>query len=560
MRRLFFAASLLLAFTSLGSFEPQRLYQSRNPDLGVVYRPSSIPWDAKQWKDIFNDPNPPMGWAVLPIGNESCSAITRSWLNSVKAKGLQPALLLDPFLSASTIKKTIDCAAPLGIKRAMLDEYVSYHWHNLKEPMCGILADVRSIYGYVKNKYPGFEFDLDDTWGTWMVALARGQSDSCGAYPYFQVDSAGISVLSKYGDPSQGTCGHPTASEMQEQLIDLKPTVRDYARAGKIFVWPLNRNWYPGDDEQVLQLYRQLKPVFGWNPFLLFGPTTTVALEDNWSYLGASPGRTCPPSNYNWYLPAREYLIRIQEGRATTLSLKGPIQTSTGVNSIFTGQLKAASGLSNAQVQFQIVPPEGSLQHFTTTVTAPSHAYLAFVGLHVNSKLPNDIRGAADFRLQRAQLFQKGSTKNLLPNSEFNSGLSSWVLLSSGSANVITDGSEKSLSVVASRNQSVVLSSLPIIVVPGRTYTVNFDAQVFQESRNNACFYLTWNDPSSVPAHTLFLRWPGRQTMATASTDATGHFAFSWQPSLHGNYSLFAFFAGTRGYQPSITSSRLLVK
>lgn len=561
MRRLlFFAASLILAWTSFASLESQRVYQARNPDLGVVYRPSSIAWDAKQWKSIFSDPAPPMGWAILPIGNESCGAITRSWLDSVKAKGLQPALLLDPFLSANTIKKTVDCAVPMGFKRAVLDEYVSYHTNTLREPLCSVLADVRSMYGYIKNKYPTFDFGIDDNWHTWMVTLGRGQADACGAYPYFQVDSTGISVLSKYGEPAQGMCGHPTADEMREQLVDLKPTVRDYARTGNIFVWELNRNWYPGEDEEVLQFYRQMKPILGWTPFLLFGPTTNVALQDNWSYLGTSLGRSCPGSNYNWYLPAREYLIRIEEGRATSVNIKGPSQTVIGTSSIYTGQLKTASGLAQASVQFQVVPPPGSLQHFSATVTAPSRAYLAFVGVRVNTKLPNDIRGSADFRLQRAQLFQSGSTRNLLPNSDFNSGLSSWVLLSTASAGVISDGAEKSLSVQASRSQTVTLSSLPVIVIPGRTYTVNFDAQIFTESRNNACFYITWNDPGSSPARPLFLRFPDRQTLATATTDGSGRFAFRWQPAFKGPYNLFAFFPGTRNYVPSIASTSVFVK
>src|SRR5687767_8740869 len=87
-------ASLLMA---AGRPNDRVTYKSGNPEFGIVYRP--INWDRQQWEEIFRDPAPPAGWAVMPVGRESCSALTSWWLDGVRKKSLRPAVLLGPFLT-----------------------------------------------------------------------------------------------------------------------------------------------------------------------------------------------------------------------------------------------------------------------------------------------------------------------------------------------------------------------------------------------------------------------------------------------------------------------------
>ena len=97
---------------------------------------------------------------------------------------------------------------------------------------------------------------------------------------------------------------------MEEQLIDLKPTVKDYSKTGRIFVWQLNQNWYPGG-KKVLQLYRWMKPVHGWDRFMLFGPTTEHPTEEGRTDNAAGGSENCNSAGFEWFLPAREYLHKI---------------------------------------------------------------------------------------------------------------------------------------------------------------------------------------------------------------------------------------------------------
>jgi hypothetical protein len=181
MRWTLFLPLLILAALLIGASGPeQRLaYKARNPELGIVYNPRT--WDQTQWDQVFNDPNPPAGWAIMPLGTESCSGITSWWLDGVRNQNLRPAILLDPFLTKQQIQSTIDCAYRLGIRRAILDEYISYHHKNLNQNLCAVISDTRDIYQNTKAKYPGMQVDIDDNWQTWMIDLGQGQDGaSCG--------------------------------------------------------------------------------------------------------------------------------------------------------------------------------------------------------------------------------------------------------------------------------------------------------------------------------------------------------------------------------------------
>ena len=530
---------------------------SLDRELGVVYRPPVVSWDARQWSAVFADPAPPMGWAVLPVGKEGCAAVNQAWLNSAKRKGLKLAILFTPFLEPSDFIRTVDCASRLGFTRAVMDEYISYQTRNNGRPLCTVLSEVRSIYSTVKRKHPSFELGINDQWHTWMVDLARGQNDACGGYPHFRYDLTGISVLSKYGNPAQGTCNHPTAAEMEEQLIDLKPTVKDHSRTGRIFVWQLNLNWYPGG-EDVLQLFRSMKAVYGWDRFPLFGPTTESPTEANWGYNTRGGAENCTSAGFEWLLPARRYLARIIQGQRTTVSLQAP--ANAGRNSTVTVSGRLSPATSNT-VELQAIPPPGAPQSFRMQIRSPSNAFFALVGVRVNAQLPNPIRAPAQFSVQRVRMFQTGATRNLVINSEFDDGLRNWIVSGNGGVGVAAEGSEKSLSVSSSAGQSVsVTSLLPIIVSGGRDYTIQFDARVFQESRNGAYFYVSWGRTEEIRRDRMFVSFAPRQTVASATARPDGVFQFNWTPAEIGVHSLFAYFRGTRAYQPAIATAQVNVQ
>lgn len=541
---------LLLAFPAVPE---TNTYPALNPDLGVVYRPPSVQWDATQWDEVFRDQAPPMGWAVLPVGNEGCGAVNKTWLSNVKKKHLKLALLFAPFVSATTMQKIVDCAVPLGFTRAVSDEYVSYQTKSLNRPLCTVISEVRDTDAYIKGRYPTFEFGIDDNWGAWMTQLREG-SNTCGTYPYFHVDLAGISVLSKYGNPSQKTCGHPTVPEMVEQIDDLSPVVRPYSRSGHVFVWELNQNWYPGG-EDVLQFFRQLKPIHRWDPFLLFGPTTDTPREENWGYTSTGQAESCGAADYEWYLPARDYLVRISEGRQTSLSLQATSPIPHGGFTSITGNINAGQG---ENVQLQIKPANSALQRFSATVTAPSNARIAFIGARINSQLPAAIKGPGEFQLDRAQLFRTGSTTNLVFNSDFNDGFAGWLVVSAQPASIVNNAGEKSLHARASATQSVLVTSLPIPITGGRSYTINFDASILQEARNSGYFYISWNTlTSEISRARLFMKYPDRQTVKSTLTASDGTFHFNWTPPGPGSFSLFAFYPGTPAHRPAIASTRV---
>jgi hypothetical protein len=540
---------LLATSVSVADTLQETSYQSLNQELGVVYRPPSVPWDGQQWDAIFQDPAPPMGWAVLPVGAERCGAIMNTWLNNARRKNLRLAIVFTPLISTEDMRRTIDCAIPLGFRRAVVDEYISYQTINKGRPICTVISELRSLSTGVKQRYPSFEFFVNDNWHAWMIYLARGQSPNCGAYPHFRVDMAGVSVLSKYKNPLSGGCDHPTSQEMIEQLIDLKPTLKDYSRTGRVFAWQLNQNWYPGG-ERVLQMFRQLKAAYGWERFFLFGPTTDHPTTDNWGYNTRGRSENCASRDLEWYLPARQYLIRIGEGTKPSLTLTAPTNVSRGSVVPVRGRIATGTGLRTGGIELQYIPPSGSPQSFTKQIVAPSNAFLAFVGVRVNAQLPNPIKGPAHFWVQRAQLFEAGSSDNKVTNGEFDNGLNLWLSTSSARVGVITSGSEKSLEVQSTATQNASITSSPISVRGGRTYIVNFDARIFTESRNGAYFYVSWNNPGEIRKDRMFASFPLKQTLAATSSGADGRFQFSWQPTEPGIYQLFTFFKGTRLYQP----------
>jgi len=551
-------AVISLAAFLLASFAPSATtYRVRNPELGIVYRPSD--WDLQQWEEVFRDPNPPMGWVLVPLGQESCKAITSWWRTNAQNRGFKLGIVLDPFLTETEIKKTIDCAAPLGIKRAVLDEYVSYHTKNLGRPLCTVLSELNSIIHYVDKKYPAIQFAYDDNWQTWITTLGRGQADNCGSYPYFKADVAGISVLSKYGNPSTGTCGHPTAEEMEEQLIDLKPVVRDHSKSRKTFVWQLNQHWYPGENN-VLQLFRQMKRVFGWQRYFLFGPTVDNAQQGNWGYNTGASRNGCFQSGFHWYLPAREYLIQITEGVRSKIRLKGPGSATRGAPVSFSGTIESArKGVQVNRIELQIRPQADALQTFTRDLVAPPKAFFALLGVRVNTQWSYSINESAQFLLDRAQLFQKGSTKNLIPNSDFDNNLDFWFSISTAPVTVVTNGSEKSVSAISSKQQTISLTSSPAFVIPGRSYTVRFDARILQEARANGYFFVSWYLTSEIRRDRIFMTSPVRRTVAATSSNPNGSFSFDWQFADPGSYVVSALFPGSQSFQPSLDSRGIVV-
>jgi len=468
-------------------------------------------------------------------------------------------IVLDPFLTETEIKNTIDCAAPLGIKRAVLDEYVSYQIKNLGRPPCTVLSELRSIISYVDKKHPSIQFAYDDNWQTWITILGRRQNDSCGSYPYFKADVAGISVLSKYGNPSQGTCNHPTEQEMEEQLIDLKPVVHDYSKSRKIFVWQLNQHWYPGEDD-VLQLFRQMNRVFGWQRYFLFGPTVDNAQQGNWGYTTRASRNGCFQSGFHWYLPAREYLIQMSEGSKSIIRLQGPGSAVRGTSVSFSGTIESArNGIQVNRIELQIRPQADALQTFTRDLIAPPKAVLAVVGVRVNAQLVHNINGPAQFLLDRAQLFRTGSSNNQILNSDFDRNLDDWVLLSTTPVTVVTNGTEKSVSASSSAQQTISLTSTPAVVIPDQSYTVRFDARILQEARNNAYFFVSWLSTSEIRRDRIFMTSPVRQTVAVTSSHPNGSFLFNYQFADPGGYVVSALFPGSKGFQPSLNSRSIVV-
>src|SRR3990172_4910362 len=150
--RLFCLASVILVTTPLVSAPSYRTF---NPELGIVYTVTD--WDNKQWNALFGDPAPPVGWAIVPVGNGGCKAINPALLKNAKAQGFDTGLMIDPFVSAADTKKSIDCAVPYGIQRVILDEFVSYQTTNLKRSLCTVLSEVKDIYQYTKQRYPLLE-------------------------------------------------------------------------------------------------------------------------------------------------------------------------------------------------------------------------------------------------------------------------------------------------------------------------------------------------------------------------------------------------------------------
>ncbi len=551
-------AVISLAVFLLASFAPSATtYRVRNPELGIVYRPNN--WDLQQWDEVFRDPNPPMGWVIVPIGRESCSAITSWWRSNAQDRGFKTGILLDPFLTDTEIKKTIDCAVPLGIKRAMLDEYVSYHIKNLGRPVCTVLSELRSIINYVDNRYPSLQFAYDDNWQTWITILGPGQSDACGSFPYFKADVAGISVLSKYGNPSQNTCDHPTAQEMEEQLIDLKPVVKAYSKSRKIFVWQLNQHWYPGQNE-TLQLFKQMKRVFGWQRYFLFGPTVDNAQQGEWGYNTRASRNGCFPTGFHWYLPAREYLIQLSEGAKSKIRFQGPGSAPRGTPVSFSGTIESGgNGIPVNRIELQIRPQADALQTFTRDLVAPPKAVYAVIGARVNTQLIHNINDPAQFLLDRAGLFRKGSTTNLIPNSDFNNNLDFWFSISTAPVTVVTNGTEKSVSAICSKQQTISLTSTPAVVIPGRTYTVRFEARILQEARANGYFFVSWNQVSEIKRDRIFMTAPTRRTVAITASRPNGSFFFDYPFADSGGYVVSALFPGSSSFQPSLDSRGIVV-
>ena len=559
-RSMCFLLCLLTPFLFGAGSSTQSIYQDRNPELGIVYRPVS--WDKQQWDEVFRDPAPPAGWAMIPIGRESCTALTSWWLNGVRNKGMRPAALMDPFLTKQEIEKTIDCAVPLGVRRIVLDEYISYHTKNLNRNLCTVINEARDIYQNAKRKYPGLELGINDNWHIWMVDLSKNQAASkCGgSYPYFQYDQTGVSVLSKYGNPATGQCGRPTAAEMREQLIDLRRTVSDYSRTGKIFAWQLNQHWYPQGLE-TLMLFREMKKLYGYNRFFLFGPTTNDDFYGNWGYNETANRQGCSPGGYNWYLPARDYLVKLIEGKKAQIDLNHPSVGST--NSVVSIQGKIHSGTQGVAVnnlQLLVTPQADSLQRFERELTSPPNARIALIGIRVNLQQQHKIKGAARFILERVLFSRTGSSNNLVLNSEFDRGLQDWVVLGTGSVKAEASGSENYLHGSSTINQSISVTSIPVFVTPNRSYKLRFDARIFEEARNNGYFFVSWYTTKEVRRDYFHMKFPEPTVVAKTNSGSSGNFNFQWKPSDPGFYSVAGFFPGSSAYQPTFRNSHIQIQ
>jgi hypothetical protein len=294
-------------------------------------------------------------------------------------------------------------------------------------------------------------------------------------------------------------------------------------------------------------------------PFLLYGPTSSNDGLVNWGYRSKGAGENCAQNRFEWYLPARDYLIRIREGKKTFLTLQGPGTVSRDSTVQLQGQIRTTTGIRGSNVELQIIPPVGSKQFISKEVVAPVGARLAFVGVRVNDQVRLNVKGSADLLLNLVQLFEKGKDHNLIENPDFNDGLSKWISISNASVSVVSDGSDKAVRIQSNSHQSVSITSVPILVFPGRSYTINFHTKLFSESRNNGYFFIGWNSIDEIRRDRFFLKFPDRQTVAAAILRQDGNFAFSYQPTEPGIYKLFAFFPGNRVYQPAITQFLLNV-
>jgi hypothetical protein len=241
------------------------------------------------------------------------------------------------------------------------------------------------------------------------------------------------------------------------------------------------------------------------------------------------------------------------------MELSGPSFVSRDSIVNLSGRITAGSGLQTGGIELQYIPPAGSPQSFRREITAPSGAILAFVGIRVNRELPNPIKGPAHFSVQRAQLFETGSNDNKVNDGEFNHGTDGWLIVGSTPVRAVTNGSEKSIEVDAAANQQTQITSSPIRVKSGRNYIVNFDARIYTEARNNAYFFISWNKPAEIRRDRMFMDFPLQQTLIATSSGPDGRFQFTILPTEVGRYQLFAFFKGSRSFQPAQASINLNV-
>jgi len=182
------------------------------------------------------------------------------------------------------------------------------------------------------------------------------------------------------------------------------------------------------------------------------------------------------------------------------------------------------------------------------------------LGARVNLELLHKIYGSTRFDLSQIHFGRTGSSTNLVRNSDFNNGLNDWFVIATTPVTVENDGSDNFLHASCSINQSISLTSSPVFVTPGRSYTVRYDARIFAEARNSGYFFVIWYATKEIQRDRMFLTFPKAVTVISTDTSADGSFRFRWRSNEPGVFTIGTTFPGSTALQPSIRNNRIEIQ
>jgi hypothetical protein len=193
------------------------------------------------------------------------------------------------------------------------------------------------------------------------------------------------------------------------------------------------------------------------------------------------------------------------------------------------------------------VGPVSGAKQVKSAEAPPGHD--SFVGVRVNNEIPRH-KGSADCCSTWFNYLTRTADQSC-GESDFNDGLSKWPAFRQAPFPLFRRPTGTFASGKPSTERFINLHS--IIVVPGRSYLVNFHTKLFSESRNNGYFFIAWNSVSEIDAIDYF-------EISRSPIHCRNFFTERWKlsfqylPAEPGTYNVSAFFRGTRVYQPAIAT------
>ncbi len=209
------------------------------------------------------------------------------------------------------------------------------------------------------------------------------------------------------------------------------------------------------------------------------------------------------------------------------------------------------------EIRIRPLSGEGLFAEYTISGIVPDGATMADAGFRINMEC--DCNGTAEMTLEQVTYLDSGQTVNGVPNGNFANGLNGWGIWGSGAHQIVTssNGTGGALSVNVGPNQELGMNSDTINVTAGSNFTITFLAKINPASANSGYFDIIFlNSAGEVSRQTIPIE-AGQVTIATTTTNITGHYEAGHQELTLDSFILSAWYPGSDKHWPALAQTTI---